>query len=130
AAPFGGTNFQWFNGMALDISGFVYVAGSTTSGDFPTTTGSYQSRIEGGYDGFIARIDLSSSSKPGLALATACIVNAANYLNVAVGSGPSGLVAPGEIISIFGNGLGPENPAGTVLDSSGHIATSVAGVSL
>jgi uncharacterized protein (TIGR03437 family) len=39
-------------------------------------------------------------------------------------------VAPGEIITIFGSGLGPATGADAVLDSAGRIATSLAGATL
>jgi uncharacterized protein (TIGR03437 family) len=50
------------------------------------------------------------------------VANAASF-----GVGP---VAPGEIVSIFGSGLGPVSPFGLVLDSSGKVATSLGGVSV
>jgi uncharacterized protein (TIGR03437 family) len=37
-----------------------------------------------------------------------------------------GPVAPGEIVSVFGTGLGPDSLAGAELDASGKLATSVA----
>jgi len=36
-------------------------------------------------------------------------------------------VAPGELISVFGNGIGPASPLGPILDSQGRIATSRGG---
>jgi len=48
----------------------------------------------------------------------------------AVSNGASflqGPVAPGEIIAIFGSGLGPATLAGLQLDSNGHVASSIAG---
>jgi uncharacterized protein (TIGR03437 family) len=46
------------------------------------------------------------------------LVNAASML--------AGPIAPGEIVSIFGLGIGPVTPAGATLDASGMIATEVA----
>jgi len=46
------------------------------------------------------------------------VVNAASML--------SGPVAPGEMISIFGLGIGPVTPTGGVLDASGKVATELA----
>jgi uncharacterized protein (TIGR03437 family) len=46
------------------------------------------------------------------------VVNAASML--------PGPVAPGEIVAIFGRGLGPVTPAGATLDASGVLATELA----
>lgn len=122
--------------FALDNSGNLYLAGPTYSGDFPVTPGAYQADLAGLEDGFVAKIDLKSSPAPGIVLAPPCIVNAASYTNLSA-PGPlpalnqaSGVVAPGEIITIFGSGLGPATAAGAVLDAQGRIATSLAGVTL
>ena len=37
-----------------------------------------------------------------------------------------GAVSPGEIITIFGGGIGPVKPAGLTLDEEGHVSSSVA----
>lgn len=50
------------------------------------------------------------------------VANAASF-----GAGP---VAAGEIVTLFGSGLGPANPIGLALDSSGKVATSLGGVSV
>jgi len=44
------------------------------------------------------------------------------------GSYASASISPGEIITLFGTDLGPATPAGLALDSSGKVATTVAGV--
>ena len=49
--------------------------------------------------------------------------NAAAVTNAA--SGEAGPVAPGEIISIYGRNLGPQETAGPVLDSMTHLSSSV-----
>ncbi len=45
-------------------------------------------------------------------------------------SGGQGLVAPGEIITVFGSGLGPASAAGLMLTQSGTVATTVAQVTV
>jgi uncharacterized protein (TIGR03437 family) len=55
---------------------------------------------------------------PGGGVLPAAMVNAATYVN--------GPVAPGEIVSVFGLGLGPQDGAGLQLES-GRVATSLAG---
>jgi uncharacterized protein (TIGR03437 family) len=47
------------------------------------------------------------------------VVNAASYIG--------GAVAPGEIITFFGMGIGPQAPTGPVFDVEGRLATFVAG---
>jgi uncharacterized protein (TIGR03437 family) len=59
------------------------------------------------------QMDILAPIEPGIR----CIVNAANYRGTAIG--------PGEIVAIFGQGIGPAQPAGAVIDSSGKVATSI-----
>ena len=49
-----------------------------------------------------------------------CVANAANY--------SEGSIAPGEIVSILGSGIGPETSRTVELDSTGKVATSLGGV--
>lgn len=49
------------NGIAVDSSGNAYVVGSTTSANFPTTPGAFQTTFGGGQDAFIAKIDATGS---------------------------------------------------------------------
>ncbi len=49
---------------------------------------------------------------------------------VSAASLTSSAVAPGELIAIFGNSIGPSSPAGLVLDSSGKVATSLGGLTV
>lgn len=57
---YGGSSSDQIRGIALDDSGYVYVAGSTTSQDKITTNGAHSSIHNGGaYDGFIVKLDSS-----------------------------------------------------------------------
>ena len=53
----GGSSDSYGNAIAVDKAGNAYVAGETTSSDFPTTTGSYQPKYGGdngsGYQGVV-----------------------------------------------------------------------------
>jgi uncharacterized protein (TIGR03437 family) len=49
-----------------------------------------------------------------------CVSNAASFL--------SGNVAPGEMVSIFGTGLGPSTPQSFTFGSDGRVASTLAGV--
>jgi len=60
----GGTSDDWANALAIAPSGDVYVAGSTTSTNFPKTSGGAQENYGGGtFDAFVARLtaDLAAS---------------------------------------------------------------------
>jgi hypothetical protein len=47
----GGTGDETLTSVAVDAAGNVYLAGETTSEDFPTTTGAFQTGYTGGIDG-------------------------------------------------------------------------------
>jgi uncharacterized protein (TIGR03437 family) len=48
--------------IALDVPGNAYVAGWTQAGDFPATSGAFQSAAGGGRDGFVAKLDPAGGS--------------------------------------------------------------------
>ena len=102
-------------GIAVDGDGLIYVVGETVSAEdsFPVTVGP-DVTFNGLSDAFVAKLDISVPS-----ISADGIVNAASFLG--------GPVAPGEIISIFGANIGPEEGVGTQLDESGRIATELAG---
>ena len=63
ATYLGGNSTDVANAMALDASGSVFVAGDTTSTDFPGATGGAQPTYGGGFrDGFVARLSNSLTS--------------------------------------------------------------------
>ena len=57
---------------------------------------------------------------PALEPAVTCVANSATFY--------SGPVAPGELISIFGPAIGPDEPASLQLDASGKVATDLGGM--
>src|SRR5262249_6011814 len=67
-------------------------------------------------DGFIASFDTTQTG-PSITAAT----NAASF--VPAGNG----AAPGEMVTFFGNELGPKSLVGAVLDANGKLPTTVAG---
>lgn len=121
SAVLGGSGDDRGNGIALDLSGNAWVTGQTVSGDFPTSQdalyGAYAHGYGGASDAFIARIeDRPSLVEP--CLPATAVRNAASFL--------PGPVAPGEIITIFGAGLGPAVLAGLTLDSAGAVSRLLA----
>ena len=160
----GGSDDDSISGMQADTKGNIWIAGSTSSPDFPLLPGSLQlgstlvlelaadglrllvsERIPGGTpSGLWANSDgsfttsgasvFSSVSGPGtvsewLLRLPAAPVSGVSLLGVAdsAASQTGGAVAPGEFISLYGTGLGPAAGAGAALDSSGLIASQVAG---
>ncbi len=108
----GGRSSDEGHGIAVGAGGSVFAAGRTGSGNFTTTWDAMRPAYADGYrgmtDAFLARIDEGPPpAAPCVALNG--LVNGASFL--------PGPVAPGEIISVFGAGLGPPNL--TVFDLAG-----------
>ncbi|HEX3742867.1 MAG TPA: SBBP repeat-containing protein [Bryobacteraceae bacterium] len=123
-----GMGYDQVYGMALDAAhNGVYLAGNVESVVFFATPGAAQATYGGGDDdSFLARVDLATQPT----LAVGCVVNAASYLAGNVSSYPTGAVAPGEIVSLFGLGLGPTPAAPLQLTASGTVSTAIGGMSV
>jgi uncharacterized protein (TIGR03437 family) len=65
-------------------------------------------------------VQIGPDSAPLYSVSIGCISNGASFA--------PGSIAAGEIISVFGGGLGPEIPQTFTLDSNGRIASTLAGV--
>lgn len=70
ATYLGGTGTDHCYGIALDDVGDAYVSGETTSTDFPTTTGTYQTANGGGWDAFVSKITPSGGGTSDLLYST------------------------------------------------------------
>ncbi len=57
----GGSNGEVPQGLALDGSGTAFVAGVTSSGDFPVTPGALDTTAQGSSDVFVTRLDATGS---------------------------------------------------------------------
>jgi hypothetical protein len=57
----GGTSDDMCSGVAVDGSGYVYLAGGTQSSDFPTSN-AFQDALKGSYDGFVTKLAPSGQS--------------------------------------------------------------------
>ncbi len=88
----GGSDYEWGDGVALDGSGAVYVAGQTAAADFSTTPGAFDTSYNGGGDGFVLKLLRASRS-------TYCIMGtvtdsgggALPHITVSAGVGGSGI---------------------------------------
>jgi len=96
----GNNDEQSLFGVKLDASGNVYIGGASKSGNYPTTTGAYQTTNKGTWDAVVTKIDFDS----GPTFTLAGVTNAANYVG--------GKVSPGELVVIFGKNFGPAALAG------------------
>ncbi|MBI3665354.1 MAG: SBBP repeat-containing protein, partial [Acidobacteria bacterium] len=121
----GGGSSQRAYRLALDRSGNAYLTGETRSYNLPTTPNAFQQAlglcplIGGGCPtGLVAKFDFSADAQSGPWIPAGGVVNAASFL--------PGPVSAGEIITIFGSGIGPASLAGLQLDSQGRVGTSLA----
>jgi hypothetical protein len=57
ATYLGGSGFDNATSISVDPAGFVYVAGGTSSTDFPTAGGPFQPALAGNLDAFVVRMD-------------------------------------------------------------------------
>ncbi|MFC1558801.1 SBBP repeat-containing protein, partial [candidate division KSB1 bacterium] len=59
----GGSSYDVsITGIAIDISGNIYIGGQTASSNFPVTSGAYDESYNDGYDGFIIKLNPSGSA--------------------------------------------------------------------
>jgi uncharacterized protein (TIGR03437 family) len=123
-----GIGYDTVSGIALDTTDNVaYLAGDTESLVFFSTPGAAQTVYGGGMtDSFVSRLDLSI--KP--TLAVSCVVNGASFLAGNTAANPTGAVTPGEIVSLFGVGLGPTPYASLQLNGAGLVSTSIGGMTV
>ena len=110
--------------VALDPAGNLYLTLSNPvfgqSPHFPATSGAYQT-AGGGFA--VVKLDAASLAAGALpAVTPGGVTNAAN--------GQSGLIAPGEILAVYGVNMGPAQLISASFDANGRLPTSLAGTQL
>ncbi len=118
----GGQGNEWALGLAADNRGSIYVAGGTSSLDFPTTPGVYQRTYGTAQnlflplgDVFIAKFGDAPVAGPVVTISAAA--SAANYDGSAV--------APGQIIVITGTAIGPADLISAAPSAAGLFPTTL-----
>jgi uncharacterized protein (TIGR03437 family) len=93
--------------LALDGKGGLYSAGSTYALAFFSTPRAFQAEYGGGSsDAFLAKADFTQPAAAYLA----SVLNAASLFPGYATPFPTGAVAPGEIVALFGSGFGSAAP--------------------
>jgi len=109
----GGSNDDRGFGVAVDSVGNAYVTGYTTSTDFPTTPGAFQTIYAGGSDGFVTKLNPAGSMPllystylggSGLDIAQAIAVNASGDAFVTGKTSGSFPTTAGAFQTAFGGG--------------------------
>jgi uncharacterized protein (TIGR03437 family) len=113
ASYLGGQGLDVSTAVALDRTGSAYIAGSSTSRDYPVTIGSAQSRIGGRTDAYVLKIS------PGISAPQLSLLSAASLQR-------GGAVAPSSLVTAFGTALAPR----LEVASSPTLPTTLAGVTV
>ena len=116
ATYLGGSGSESPVGIAAASQGQPWVAATTTSTDFPGLVGNLQA-LPLLIAEKLAINDTAKHDGPCIALA---IQNGANFIE--------GPIAPGEIVTIRGSGIGPDTPAYQIVGPDGKLNTELAGV--
>jgi uncharacterized protein (TIGR03437 family) len=95
----------WITSISQDEDGRAYVAGSAAATAFVATPGAYETQYPVGPSAptWAAKVDFSQPQGPALG----CLANAASGWAGRTGDYASGAVAPGELVSLFGQGFRP-----------------------
>jgi uncharacterized protein (TIGR03437 family) len=118
---FGGTSGGFIAGLAVNPAGTIAaVVGLAESTDMFVTPNAFQTSLQTSLgDGLVAVFNLAQSGP---------VIN--NMLNAASFDTATTSFAPGEIVAVFGSNLGPQTIVGGELDSTGHLANTLAGCQL
>ncbi len=103
--------------IALGPMNDLFSASTEAGGGLKTTAGAFQPGSNGQTDGYVLKLVPDEFDRASVT----CVSHGASFAASAV--------APGLIVSIFGSGLGPQVPAGLIVDS-GVVATTVQATSV
>jgi hypothetical protein len=78
----GGSGQDIGYGIAIDGNGEVYIAGVTSSSNFPTTTGAYDTSLGGMTDAFVAKLNSSASAMVYATFLGGFLTDAGNSISV------------------------------------------------
>lgn len=95
----GGSAFEAGLGIAVSPEGDAYVVGPTLSSDFPTTSSSFDSTLNGGADAFVTKL-----TRDGSALVYSALLGGSGFedaLGVAIGEGGNAYLTGGTESSDF-----------------------------
>jgi uncharacterized protein (TIGR03437 family) len=119
----GGSGSTYFNAMALDPDGNLYITGySSTSEQF---SGPVLDASAGDWyrlNDFVFQFDFTAVPQAAAGPAPSCLAGSAD-LNYAP-------AAPGMLATLFGDGIGPASGVQFQLDANGRVPTEIAGVSV
>jgi uncharacterized protein (TIGR03437 family) len=114
---FGWRGFDEGFNLTLDAARNAYITGAVDSG-FPTTPNTPGTTFGGGdADGLVAKIAEEPGNVPAPRISSAGILNAAGFTG--------GAVAPGEMVTIFGEDIGSTALRELKLTASGRVDTSL-----
>jgi len=117
---YGGSREEEATAVALDDAGNAYVTGSASSINVPRTTSTYEPSDRTDFEtAFLAKFEYNSRNSMSLG----SVISAASYQPAS-----TGVIAPGQIVVLFGNELGPAQLTTLQLNSEGRVDTTLAGV--
>jgi uncharacterized protein (TIGR03437 family) len=117
---FGGSADNELTDLALDGAGTLFVGGASRSLDFPRTLGTMEPADRTEFVApFVAKFDFTSRSS----MVLGSVVSAASYQ-----TSSTGVVAPGQVVVLFGNEIGPAALTTLRLTADGRVDTFLAGV--
>jgi uncharacterized protein (TIGR03437 family) len=115
ASYFGGSGYDYPTGIAAGSDGSVYLAESVSSTDFP----GLQNTVVQGVDLTVSNLFLSNPGNTDLPCLTTTIQNGASFENTPV--------APAELVTLRGLGLGPAAGTPGQIDSTGRVSNQLDG---
>lgn len=108
----GGSGIDSLSGIAVDSAFSIYVAGSTTSSDFPTTPNAFQQKPQTGSHGFLTKISLGFNATYAPAYSTYLAGNGVDHVTgLAIDSSQQNAYVTGDTTSTNPASAGfPANP--------------------